>query len=90
MNSIGGSNQIGYNHMPLREQREEKNKEKGFEVFVRSGGEEPLLNEAEVLRRMAYTRKIESKEGKRSGDVEDYNDLTLNGLGSQEIIYLGV
>jgi hypothetical protein len=94
MDSIN-ANQASFSQIQRFEAKGDKEKTPDVkEVFEKSSGEEGSpMEQASALKRMAEAirkNEIKSVEGNRSGSVEEFSDLTLNGPGSKEILYLGV
>lgn len=93
MDSIN-ANQASFNQMQRFEPKADKEKSSDAkEVFEKSTGEGSPMEQASALKRMAEAirkNEIKSVEGNRLGVVEEFSDLTLNGPGSKEILYLGV
>jgi len=61
--------------------------------FATSSKNETSFAQADALKRMAAQNgknEVKRVEGFSPRGVEEFSDLALNGLGSKEIIYLGV
>jgi hypothetical protein len=61
--------------------------------FARGSKNESTFAQADALKRMAAQNgknEVKRVEGFSPRGVEEFSDLALNGLGSKEIIYLGV
>jgi len=61
--------------------------------FARGSKSESSFAQADALKRLAAQNgknEVRRVEGFSPRGVEEFSDLALNGLGSKEIIYLGV
>jgi hypothetical protein len=94
MDPIVGNKGIGYNHSQMHSLSSGgKESSEVVDGFSRGFERSSTLDKAEALKRLAAANgknEVGRVEGIRAKGVEEFSDLTLNGLGSKEIIYLGV